>query len=925
VEFRVLGPLAVARDGQQVAIGGVRPRAILAGLLLRANLPVAVDELARGVWDELPRAAGSNVRSYVAQLRTAFATAGEPVTRLVTDAAGYRLIVRPGELDLAEFDALVEDADQVAGVDPAGAAERLRKALRLWHGDVLAGLVPGPLLAAEASRLDQRQLTVTERWAELALAAGAGDDVADELARQVRIHPLRERFWLQLMRALHQCGRRAAALQAYRTAYEILDRELGVQPGAALQRLHQQILASDPAVPQPAATARMPQPRQLPAGVSAFAGRVEQVRQLDELVTGARDAAAGTIVAVTGMAGVGKTALALHWAHRVRDRFPDGQLYANLHGYAEPHGPAPGTAEAVRGFLDALGVAPERIPPDPSAQSGLYRSLVAERRILVLLDNARDAAQVRPLLPGGPGCLTLVTSRNHLTGLVAAECAHPVPLALPTAGEARAILATRLGRRRVTAEPAAVEEIVARCGRLPLALVIAAARAATYPDFPLSAIAEQLHAARYGLDLFAGDDPATDVRAVFSWSYRSLRPAVARLFRLLGLHPGPDITAPAAASLAGVPPDGVRPLLAALTEAHLLTEYVPGRYALHDLLRVYAGEVVAAEDPEAERLAAVDRAVNHYLHTAYPAARALLPILEPVTLHAPPPGVTPERLGTEHHALTWFTAEHAVLLAVTRDAAERGLDQRAAQLARAMSDFLHRQGHWYDLAAIQRIALAAARRTGDRTGQADAHRNLGSAYARMGRRDAAVTQLHQALDGYRALDDHLGQGKAHLGLGFILEKDGRYRDAQEQARLAIDRFSDAADRTGQARAINSFGWCHSLLGDHRTALKYCQEALALQRESNDRRGMAYTLDSLGYIHHQLADYSAAIACYEEAIELLREADDRYYQADALHHLGDTHQALGQTGTATTAWRQALALLDQLHHPDADTIRAKLGD
>jgi DNA-binding SARP family transcriptional activator len=922
VEFRVLGPLEVLRDGRPVALGGVRPRAILAGLLLRANVTVAVDELARGVWEELPRAAGSNVRSYVAQLRAAFATAGEPANRLVTGPAGYRLVVAPGELDLAEFEALVQDADAVAGTEPVAAAERLRAALRLWHGDALAGLPVGPLLDAEASRLDQRRLTTTERWAELALAAGRPDEVADELAGQVRLHPLRERFWLYLMRALHQSGRQAAALQAYRNAYEILDRELGVQPGAPLQQLHQEILTTGPAAP---ASTRTAQPRQLPADVAGFTGRVEYLRRLDDLVPGTRDGATVAIATVTGMAGVGKTALAVHWAHRVRDRFPDGQLYVNLRGFADPPGSAMTPAEAIRGFLDGLGVPPERIPADASARTGLYRSLLAERRVLVVLDNAGDAAQVRPLLPGGPGCLTVVTSRNHLAGLVAAEGARPLAVQLPTVTEARAMLAGRLGRHRVTAELAAVDGIVTRCGRLPLALAIAAARAAMNPDLPLDAIAAQLHAARDGLDLFAGEDPATDVRAVFSWSYRSLRPPAARLFRLLGVHPGPDITAPAAASLAGVPPDGVRPLLTALTEAHLLAEHAPGRYALHDLLRVYAGEIVAAEEPEAERLAAVDRYVSHYVHTAYPAARALLPILEPVDVAALPPGVTPERPDTDQAALAWFTAEHPVLLAAIRQAAEHGFDQRAGQLARAVSDFLQRQGHWYDLAVAQRIALAAAQRTGDVAAQGDAHRNLGAAHARLGHRDTAVAELHQALDRYRAVGDHLGQGKTHLGLGFVLEQDGRYREAQDQARLALDRFRAAGDRTGLARALNSFGWCHSLLGDHRTALDHCRDALALQREGDDRRGMAYTLDSLGYIHHQLGEYPAAIACYEEAIDLLRAADDRYYQADALHHLGDTHRALDQADAACAAWRRALAILDQLHHPDADTIRAKLRD
>ncbi|MBF9129633.1 tetratricopeptide repeat protein [Plantactinospora sp. S1510] len=956
MRIRVLGSVEIASADGFVAAGTAKQRCVLAVLAMHPGQAVTTAGLIDRVWGEAPPVhARDSVYAHVSRLRRLLRDIGVPLRKT---GSGYRLEVDPEEVDLHRARGLAKRARSCAEADDIGAsAEGYRRALALWRDAPLTG-IDGDWASRVRDGLERERLTLLHERFDVELILGRHAEVLAELSTLVSAYPMAEPLVGHLMVALYRCGRTVEALDCFTHTRLRLRDALGIDPGAALHELHRQMLRREPAlllagevrpsvpwehlpgtadlppgaddarpvearVEPSARTSDLAAPRQLPADVVRFVNRASEIKMLDTVLDDSgQDPRTVLIAAISGMAGVGKTSLAVHWAHQVADRFPDGQLYVNLRGF-DPDGPAMVPADAVRGFLDALGVAPERIPADLPAQSGLYRSLLARRRVLVVLDNARDAAQVRPLLPGGPGCLTVVTSRSQLAGLVATDGAHPVTVDVPTPAEARAMLTSRLGHQRTATESAAVDEIIAECARLPLALAIVAARAAIHPEFPLTAIAGQLRAARGGLDRFAGGDSATDVRAVFSWSYHTLRSSAARLFRMLGPNPGPDIAAPAAASLAGIPARQVGPLLAALTEAHLLTEHISGRYTFHDLLRSYATELTDTVDPEVDRRAALDRVLSHYLHSAYTAALVLHPIREPITVPPPSAGVTPEEVAEDHQALAWFAAERPVLLAAIRQAADHGLDDLAAQLAWTLSDFLQRQGHWSDLAATQRIALAAAQRVGDPARQADAHRTLGFAYARLRRRDAAVTEFQQALDRYRAVGDHLGRGKTHLGLGFVLEREGRHREALEQARLALAGFRDAGDRTGQARALNSYGWCYSLLGDHRQALVHCQRALTLQREGRDHRGVAYTLDSLGYIHHQLGDYKSAISCYEEAIELLRQADDRYYEADVLHHLGNTHHALDQTGAAAIAWRQALTILDQLDHPDADTIRAKL--
>jgi tetratricopeptide (TPR) repeat protein/transcriptional regulator with XRE-family HTH domain len=675
----------------------------------------------------------------------------------------------------------------------------------------------------------------------------------------------------------------------------------------------------------PPGGAALPVARQLPRDASGFVGRDGELGRLDALLD--QDGQGGrvpavVISAVSGAAGVGKTALAVHWAHRIADRFPDGQLYINLRGF-EPNSPPMAPPEAVRRFLDALGVPPQRIPVDPDSQAALYRSLLAGKRMLVVLDNARDASQVRPLLPGATHCLVLVTSRNQLAGLVAADGAHPLTLDLLTRAEAHDLLIRRLGADRVAAEPAAVDQIITACARLPLALAIVAARAATRPQLSLAALADELRDRRSRLDALTTGDLITDVRAAFSWSYHALTPGAARLFRLLGLHPGPDIAPAAAASLAGAPVGEVRPLLAELAAAHLVSEHSPGRFALHDLLRAYAAEQSQARDSDADRRAAVHRMLDHYLHTSHRAALLLNPQRQRIVLAGAAPGVTPEDLADRRHATTWFTGEHAVLLAAVDQSAAAGFDRHAWQLASTLWDYLEQRGHWRAWVSTHRTAADAAERGTDRTGLAYALRGLGGAYLWLGRPRDARAHLDRALAILREIGDLDGQAPTHHQLAISFEREGRHMDAVGHAERALDLYRATGHQSGQAKMLNGIGWHYALLGEYRQTLVYCGQAIAKLREAGDRYVEAATWDSLGFAHHHLGDHRQALRCYHQALDLIREVGDRSVEAAVLTHVGDTHHRSGDGDAAREAWQHALTILADLDHPDADQIRTKL--
>jgi DNA-binding SARP family transcriptional activator len=938
LRFGVLGPLQVWRGETVVDLGPVQQRVVLAVLLLQVGRPVGRQQMINAVWGETPpRHAVNLVQRHVSGLRRALEPdrpGHAPSGLLVWTDAGYLLTLPAGVLDLDVFQNELGRARAArAAGHLAEAAEALHSALGLWRGPFCDGLY-SPFLDAQRDRLAESRISVVEERIELDLAIGEHTDLIAELRDLVAEHPLRERLDSLLMLALYRAGRRADALAAFRDARRRVREELGVEPAAPLQRLHQQILAADPEL-APAAAAeittdvgtmmgrRWPLPAQLPHRVPDFTGRDAELGWLDALVAGDRgEAGTGVVITViTGTAGVGKTALAVHWAHWISGQFPDGQLYVNLRGF-DPTGFAMKPAEAIRGFLDAFGVLPQQIPASLEAQAALYRSLLAGRRVLVLLDNAGDEDQVRPLLPGSPGCLVIVTSRNELPGLIVTEGAHPVVVDLLSTAEARQLLSRRIGESRVLAEPQAVDNIIALCARLPLALMLVAARAATHPGFRLSALAAELREVGGSLDAFESEDQATNVRAVFSWSYQRLSVSGRRLFRLLGLHFGPDVATPAVASLAGVPKEQVRPALAELARAHLVTERSLGRFAFHDLLRAYATEVAHAHDSDDYRFAARHRVLDHYLQSACRADELLDRHRDrPFTLVDAGRGVVPESPADQKQALAWFESEHAVLLAALRQAT--GFDTHIWQLAWVLASFFEYQGHWRDWRDSQNAALDASRRLSDKLAQAHSHRLLGAVSIQLSSYDHAHTHFKQALDLFRELGDNASQADTHIGLTSMLERQGLYQEALPHAQQALALSQAAGHRAGQARALNAVGWFHAQLGDHQQALVCCQEALDLQREIGDHFGEATTYDSLGYAHRHLGHQREATTYYEKAINLYGELGDRYNEADTLASLGDAHQAFGDSESARIAWQRALTILEQLGDPRADMVRARM--
>jgi tetratricopeptide (TPR) repeat protein/transcriptional regulator with XRE-family HTH domain len=666
-------------------------------------------------------------------------------------------------------------------------------------------------------------------------------------------------------------------------------------------------------------------PRHLPAAVADFTGRAAELRRLTQILDAAGASGPGAVVisAIGGMAGVGKTALALYWAHQVAGRFPDGQLYVNLRGF-DPSGVPLTAAEVIRGFLDALGVAPDRVPASPQAQAGLYRTLLAARRMLVVLDNARDEQQVRPLLPACAGTLVVVTSRSQLTGLAAADGARLLSLDVLAHDEATELLAARIDPVRAAAESGAVSEIADLCACLPLAVAIAAARAAARPSLPLAALAQELRTARGRLDALDGSDPVASVRAVFSWSVRQLSPAAARMFRLLGIHPGPDISGHAAASLAGCDPARARRHLGELAHAHLIIERLPGRYAFHDLLRAYAAEQAHDTDSEQDRDAACARMLDHYLHSAAHAARLLNPSHEPVVLAPPSPAVAPEQPADHRQALAWFEEEHQVLLAAITRAAQCGFDVHAWQLSWALAPFLQSGGHWQEWAATQRTALAAATRLGDVAAQAVCSRLLAAACSDLGDYGESSRLFGESLTLYQRLGDRLGEAKVHHNLAALAEGQGDYAGVLAHSEQALRLYQAIGDKASEAAALNNVGWTHSLLGDYEQARSFCRQALVLCTEVGHRWLEGYVWDSLGYAEHHIGNLGDAAVCYQRALSLHREAGDRFTEAEALAHLGQTYQAAGNLTQARHVWRQALAIFDDLRsHDAAGKVRAML--
>lgn len=665
---------------------------------------------------------------------------------------------------------------------------------------------------------------------------------------------------------------------------------------------------------RPVIPAGLPVLHQLPPSTRHFVGRDAELAGLTRIID-VHAPAPPIVVTIHGMAGIGKTALALAWAHRVRDRFPDGQLHVNLRGFDE-HEPMDAD-QALHGFLQALGVAAQAIPADVDAKAALYRGLLAERRMLIVLDNARCSEHVRPLLPGNSSCVVVITSRNRMDSLLVRDGAHHIALDVLSDAEAFALLAERIGRARLDVEPDAAAELIELCVHLPMALSVAAARAASQPALSLAGLVKELRYEHRRLDVLDLGDMDLSPRAVFSWSYAVLGTDAARLFRLLGIHPGADIYPAACRALTG---DGETAALRELTGAHLVTEYVPGRFRLHDLLRAYAVELAGA-DPE--RHAAATRLVEHYLSTALLADQLIQPHrydrgdLGPVARSA-----TPTVEGYDG-AFAWFTAEHLTLDALVGFAADRGLADRAWRLAWASTTFLRRTGRWSERVAILRTALTTVRIYGDCVGEALTSRCLATALARLGQFDEALELLDRSAEIYRTLHNIRGAFKNHLAYSRVYDARGNHHNAFNHARAAWELIRSAADdQLGHADALNAMGRQLYLLARHNDAQPLCARALHFYTEIGHPEGEADVLLNLGDIERALGRHASAASYYQRSLNIDRRLGDRYWEAVSLERLA---YALKYTGPAqaTAALRIALHIYHEIGHPDANRVHAIL--
>ncbi|MFD9702401.1 BTAD domain-containing putative transcriptional regulator [Lentzea sp. NPDC059081] len=856
VWFRLLGGVEAGVGDEVADLGPARQRCVLAVLLVQAGQPVPLDRLADRVWGAAaPAGAPGTLRSYLSKLRTALPDGDGFALR--RGPAGYVLDVDAGQVDLGRFRRLVAEAGEA---DDKTAAELYRQAFGVWTGEPFAGVETPWLLDVREALLAERRAAVLDHH-DVLLRLGRHSEVVGPSTALAAEHPLDERIAGQLITALHGSGRQADALGHYERVRRELADELGADPGVALRHLHQRVLAADEG------------PRQLPQATSAFTGREAQLAVLDAALDACDPNGPPLVVAVHGPGGAGKTTLALHWAHRVRGRFPDGQVHLDLRGFGpgEPMDPA----LALDIVLRAVGVPAARIPRAAQERSALLRTTLTGRRVLLFLDNARDAGQVRPLLPG-TGCAVLVTSRNELRGLAVSDGARRLDLGVLDRAEAVALVAGIVGGDRVEAAREAVADLVELCGRLPLALVVAAQQAATLATTPLADLVADLTARHDRLDLLSTpDDPAIDPRAVFSWSYRGLPSDVACAFRYLGLHPAPEIGLAAASALLRAEPAATRRLLEQLVSVHLLERDQLGRYRFHDLLQVYAAERAAEEEDPDDLAAATRRILDWYLHALL---RAKTVAFTPTTVQVGPPAEDvprPPDFADAHAAKSWYRAHRTTLLAVLEHAADRGFDTHGWQLAYLLQAFHEPERHLDDLVRAAELGLRCARRTGDDT-----------------------AMIHST---------HL-QGSAFSSLG-------RYEEARAWQRESLAISKRVGDDAMASIAMVTFGLTFLYAGQVAESAEWLHRALAAARRSGSAVQVAHVLLNLAALEGMSGRPAESLACSQEALELYREIGTAYYEGFVLGNIAEAELDLGKVPDALEHVDAAIALLD----PVADQI------
>ncbi|MGW4483456.1 AfsR/SARP family transcriptional regulator [Amycolatopsis sp. NPDC004368] len=920
--FELLGHLRGFSGDRELPLGPPGQRVLLTVLLARDGAPIGLGDLIDLLWDDDPPAtAGNVIQRYVGALRRLVEPGLTPRTQgswLLRGSGGYAVSSGAATSDLADFRAFARQARQVE--ESGEAMAWFVKALDLYRG-VAGGGTPAPArVTALLAAIDREVATVVMQAADLAAETGQSPQpLVPHLERVAALDPFDEGVHARLLRAYATLGRRALALDGYRAIRGRLVDELGVEPGPELARVHRELLAEPAPAPKPDTPAVLPvRPAQLPPGLAAFTGRDAELARLSR----ALEQAGGTrpLVVIDGLAGVGKTSLAVRVGHRLAALFPDGQLYVDMRGF-DPGGDVVDPAEALRGFLEVL--APGTVPAGLNARSGLYRSLLAGRRMLVVLDNVRDAGQVRPLLPGEPGCGVIVTSRNSLASLVVSDGAEVLTLDTLTDEEARRALARRLGEERVAAEPEAVDEIIRLCGRLPLALAIVAARVRTHPQLTLSVLAAKLREARGTLAAFRTDDVG-DVRTVFSWSYRILSAEAARLFRLLAVHHGTDISAEAAASLAGVPSARARTLLEELTRMRYLTEHRPDRFTAHDLVRAYSLELMEATDPPEEQAAALRRLVNHYRCVAHEATTLLKPVRPPDAAPVPEPGVTVTRIGGYEEAVGWYEAELPTLtLLVRRLAATPALRAETAPLALSLAMPYEQFVRGEEWESGIKLALGTVDRNDPLI--APLHRSLGLAYYTLQRYEDSLRELARSMDLH---SDDAERAYLHINIGQILGDIGgpdRYDEAIDHFRRGMDLHRAAGNTQAEMIAMAGLAYPLAKFGLLDEAMAVAEQAAERCRAAGEEAALRTAMGAIAQARLAAGDLTGATEIWRASIDQLRAAQGWRWALQLLDHLASVYTDAGDEKQARSVLREALDLIEEHDVPDAYGARGQLGE
>jgi DNA-binding SARP family transcriptional activator/tetratricopeptide (TPR) repeat protein len=919
-DFKVLGSWEVSTDRGVVAIPSGQLRVLLSSLLLSAGQTVRVDTLAEQLWPERPPVdARGTLHTYVRRLRRLL---GHDVI-LTYPGSGYQLGVSADSVDLHRFRDLMRRARNAASTDRE--LLLLHEGLRLWRGTPFVDVESTWLERDVVPGITEEWFTATERRIELELARGSSGALIAELRELTSTYPLREALWFRLIDALHRSGRRADALAAYQQVRATLSGELGIDPGVELQQLQRVVLRDgslDAGKPSTTPVEAVRGPHQLPHDMVNFSGRSADLAALDDLVSAVDTTASQPtiIVAIDGAPGTGKTTLAVRWAHRVVHMYPDVQLYLNLRGYSSGDPVQP--AAAVETLLRGLGVASEYIPADLDESSALLRSSLAGRRALLLLDNARDAAQVRPLLPGA-GSLVIVTSRNQLRALSIRDGAHRVTLHRLSHAEAVMLLSAAVGPERVNTEPEMAGQLVELCDRLPLALAIVAERAQRSDT--LGEVVHALTDEKARLDNFGagGDDPYTDLRAALSWSYRTLDPAAADMFRKLGLHPANDIGLDAAAALADLPVGRAKQALDQLIAAHMVEQRRPFRYEMHDLIRLYATDQASRHEHAVDSEAGVRRVLDWYLHAAVSADRVLMPHRRRAFVAPYEPTAPAPEFADQGQAIAWFEQEYDCLRSVVRWAAANGWAARAARIAVAMTTFLDRRIPWREGVEFLESAVQGARSVGDRAGEAYTLNCLGCIHLDKSEWTKAQENLRQSLRCFRDVSDVAGEAMALCNLGLAHTSNGDHEDGQRFSLEALRICNQLRYPRGIALNLDNLGLAHSAVGDHERAIECYQQASEILRGLGDVEADSTSQQNLGRAYAAAGRYASAIRSLSGAARAFRKVGNRRWEASLLVDLAKTLNSAGHPGLARGFWEAALVTMKELADPRAQELEAAL--